>query len=196
MPLIRLLRALSDAMLRLERLALMALVAGLAGLVLVNVGSRALGRTLAWADELAVLCMTFVAFIGAALMLRARIDPAVRILHEIAGPALLRALRVLVSALSALLGLVLLWLCWRWFDLPGLISAGFDIDTYEMTRFNFLYTEVTPVMGLPRFWFYLIVPWFALSLSLHALTNLAEDAGLIEPRELAREITGSEDRES
>ncbi|MCC5988984.1 MAG: TRAP transporter small permease [Pararhodobacter sp.] len=192
MPLIRLLRALSDAVLRLERLALMALVAALAGLVLVNVGFRAFGRTLAWADELAVLCMTLAAFVGASLMLRARIDPAVRILHEVSGPALVRALRIAVSVLSALFGLALIWLCWRWFDLPGLVAAGFDIDAYEMARFNFLYTEVTPVMGLPSFWFYLVMPWFALSLSLHALTNLAEDAGLIAPRALAHEFRPEE----
>lgn len=194
MPLIRLLRALSDAITRIERLALMALIAALAALVLANVGARASGRSLAWVNEAAVLGMTWAAFIGASLMLRARMDPAVRLLHEVAGPRLLRALRLSVSGLSVLFGLVLLWLCWRLFDPAGLAAAGFDIDAYEMASFNFLYTEVTPVMGLPRFWFYLILPWFALTLSLHALANLAEDAGLTPPRALADELRDDDER--
>jgi TRAP-type transport system periplasmic protein len=50
----RLLRRLSDALVRVERLALMLLVAGIAGFVLMNVSFRFFGITLAWADELAI----------------------------------------------------------------------------------------------------------------------------------------------
>jgi TRAP-type C4-dicarboxylate transport system permease small subunit len=104
----------------------------------------------------------------------------VKIVHEVAGPALVRALRVTASALAAGFGAALAWLCWRWFDLPGLWAAGFDIPTYEMASFNFLYTEVTPVLGLPAWHFYLILPWFALTMSVHGLTNLVEDLGLLD----------------
>jgi TRAP-type C4-dicarboxylate transport system permease small subunit len=51
--------------------------------------------------------MTLAAFVGASLMLRARTDPAVLLLHEVAGPALVRLLRVLVSALAAGFGMLL-----------------------------------------------------------------------------------------
>jgi TRAP-type C4-dicarboxylate transport system permease small subunit len=176
------LQRLSDALASVERILLMALIAAVAGLVLMNVSFRAFGITLAWADELAILAMTLAAFVGASLMLRARSAPAVQILHEVTGPGVLRGLRVAVSALSVACGAGLAWLVWRWFDLPDLFAVGFDVATFETVHLNFLYTEATPVMGLPFWWFYLIMPWFAISLLVHALTNLLEDLGLIVAR--------------
>ncbi|WP_333829311.1 TRAP transporter small permease [Pararhodobacter sp.] len=192
MPPIRVLRALSDALSRIERLALIVLIAGVALFVLMNVTFRLFNVTLAWADEMAILSMTLAGFVGASLMLRARTDPAVLILHEMAAKSVVRVLRIVVSALAAGFGLVLLWLCWRWFNLPGLAAVGFDVAEFEMASFNFLYTEQTPVLGQPYFWFFLIMPWFALTLSVHALTNLAEDLGLLEPRPVAQDFTQSE----
>jgi TRAP-type C4-dicarboxylate transport system permease small subunit len=176
-----LLRRVSDALVRVERLALMSLVVGIAGFVLMNVTFRAFRVTLAWADELAILSMTLAAFVGASLMLRARSDPAVLLVHEVVGPGVRRALRVLVSALAAGFGGLLFWMCWRWFNLPALIAAGFDVRAFEAATFNFIYSEVTPVMRLRAHWFYLVMPWFALTITVHALTNLAEDLGLVEP---------------
>ena len=192
MLLIRLLRCLSDALRRIEQLALIVLIASVAAFVLMNVTFRLFNITLAWADELAILSMTLAGFIGASLMLRARTDPAVLILHEMSGKRVVRLLRIAVSMLAAGFGLVLIWLCWRWFDLAGLATAGFDVGEFEMTTFNFLYTEQTPVLGLPYFWFFLVMPWFALTLSVHALTNLAEDLGLLTPRQAVQDLTKSE----
>jgi TRAP-type C4-dicarboxylate transport system permease small subunit len=188
MPIIRLLRALSDGIVRIERILLMLLVCAVVSLVLLNVGFRLFRITLAWADELAVLAMAWSGFVGASLMLRARIDPAVRLLHEAMGPLGLRVLRVSVSLLAAVFGLILIWLNWIWFNPPGLVAAGFDISTFEGTTFNFIYSGKTPVLVWPVFWFYLIMPWFALTLSVHALTNLSEDLGLIPERNLAHEL--------
>ncbi len=187
----RLIRLLSEALITIERLVLMALIAAVAVLVLLNVGGRALGVTLAWADELAILAMVLAAFVGAALMLRARIDPAVLILHELLPVRAVAVLRGAVSVVGFGFGLALLWMCWRWLDPAGLAASGFDVAEFEMTRFNFAYTEVTPVLGLPYWWFYLIMPWFALSVSLHALANLLEDAGLSPPRALGSELRGN-----
>jgi TRAP-type C4-dicarboxylate transport system permease small subunit len=192
MPLLRLLRALSDGIVRLERVLLMALVLGIVSLVLLNVGFRLFGVTLAWADELAVLSMVWSGFVGASLMLRARLDPAVRLLHEAVGLAAARALRVVVSALAAAFGAALIWMNWIWFNPPALVVAGFDIAAFQAVTFNFLYSTSTPVLVWPAFWFYLIMPWFALTLTVHALTNLAEDAGLIPGRALGQELMPSE----
>ncbi|HHX90410.1 MAG TPA: TRAP transporter small permease [Paracoccus sp.] len=181
MLLIRFLRRLSDMLGRIEKLVLMVLMAGVAIFVLMNVTFRLFNITLAWADEMAILTMTLGGFIGASLMLRARTDPAVLILHDSGPKALVRVLRIIISALASAFGMVLFWLCWRWFDLPGLIAAGFDIPAYEVATFNFLYTEQTPVLALPYYWFFLVMPWFALTLTVHALTNLVEDLGLIDP---------------
>ena len=177
----RILRGLSDLLARIERLLLVLLVAGTAGFVLLNVGFRTFRMTIAWADEAAVLCMVLTAFVGASLMLRMRSDPAVRLVHQVVSPAVGRGLRALVSTVAAGFGLVLGWMCWRWFDPAGLWAAGLDVAEFEMATFNFLYTETTPVLRLPFWWFWLVLPWFALTLTVHALTNLAEDAGLIPP---------------
>lgn len=192
MLLIRMLRRLSDILCRVEQAMLIVLTAGVAIFVLMNVTFRLFNVTLAWADELAILSMTLGGFVGASLMLRARTDPAVLLLHETGTKALVRGLRIAISAIASVFGVVLLWLCWRWFNLPGLLAAGFNVGDFEMATFNFLYTERTPVLALPYFWFFLIMPWFALTLSIHALTNLVEDLGLIEPRPLAQEFTAGE----
>jgi len=189
---VRLVRRLSDGILAIERPLLMGLMACVALFVLMNVTFRLFNVTLAWADELAVLAMTLAAFVGASVMLRARIDPAVLILHELKRPALTRALRLIVSALAAMFGLILIWLCWRWFNLVGLAAAGFDVAAFESRTFNFLYTEKTPVMGLPYFWFFLVMPWFGLTITLHAVTNLFEDLGLTHPTALVKDLRASE----
>ena len=188
----RLLPGLSGLVMRLERVILMLLIAGVALFVLMNVGFRAFRVTLAWADELAILSMTLAGFVGASLMLRLRIDPAVLLLHQVVRPGVVRGLRVLVSLLAAGFGVTLGWLCWRWFDPLGLWSAGFDVDTFEMATFNFIYTETTPVMRLSFWWFFLVMPWFALTLTVHALANLAEDLGLVAPRHTASDLPGGE----
>lgn len=193
MLLIRWLLRLSDGIVRVERLMLILLVAALVLLVLLNVGARFGGLTLAWADELAVLSMVWAGFVGASLMLRARMDPAVRLLHAVVGPALEKALRVTVSGMAVGFGAVLIWMNWIWFDPAGMAAAGFDIGTFEGTTFNFLYSNTTNVLLWPYFWFYLIVPWFALTITVHALTNLVEDVGFISQRALAAELVPPSD---
>lgn len=192
MPVVRLLHALSAGVMRIERVLLMLLIAGVAVFVLMNVGFRLFRVTLAWADELAILSMTLAGFVGASLMLRMRIDPAVLLVHQIVRPAVVRALRVGVSLLAAGFGVVLAWLCWRWFDPAALVAAGFDVAEFEMATFNFIYTETTPVMRLPRVWFFLIMPWFAFTLTVHALANLLEDLGLAAPAQPALGLPGGE----
>lgn len=173
------LSALSRGLARLERAGLVALVAGVAGLVLANVGFRATGRTLAWADELAILGMTLMAFVGTSLLVQARTAPSVLLVHQVVPAGVVRGLRAVASGVSAAFGGTLVWLCWRWLDPVGLAAAGFDIAAYEAASFNFVYTETTPVMRLPRVWFFLVLPWFGLSLAIHGLANLAEDVRLL-----------------
>jgi TRAP-type C4-dicarboxylate transport system permease small subunit len=170
---------LSAAVALLERAALMLLMAGIAAFVLMNVLLRGAGITIAWADEMAVYSMILSGFIGASLMLRGRIDPAVLLLHEFTPERGLRLLRIVISVVCVAFGLILLYTTWLWFDPLGLARAGFDVPSFEMSTFNFVYTDVTPIMGLPTFWFYLVMPWFGLTVTIHALANLVEDLGLV-----------------
>lgn len=180
MRLARLVRRLSDALAFVDRHLLMALVAGLLGLVTANVASRAMGVTIAWADELAVYAMIMTGFVGASLMLRLRMDPAVTLAQEFLPARIGRTLRAIVAIVALAFGLFLLWTCWRWFDPAGLVRAGFDVGAFQAATFNFIYTEVTPVLNWRKAWFFLVVPWFALTASVHAATNLLEEAGVLE----------------
>mgnify|MGYP001791565617 CR=1 FL=1 len=187
----RAVQSFSSALVAVERIILMGLIAGIACLVLANVLSRPFGLTIAWADELAIYSMILSAFVGASLMLRARTDPAVKLVHEVFGPRLRRVLFTLTSIVSVAFGIALMALCWRWFAPLQVIAAGFDAATFEGNTFNFIYTETTPVMGLPAFWFFLVMPWFAFTITIHALANLLEDVALADrPTDPAR-IAGS-----
>jgi len=164
----------------IERFLLKLLIAGLAIFVLTNVLLRMIGITLAWADEFAIYTMVLSGFVGASLMLRARIDPAVLLLHSFVPEKVKRALYATTSLICVAFGLLLCYLCWRWFNPPALIAAGFDTGAFEASTFNFIYTELTPVMGIPAFYLYLIVPFFAVAITVHALANLCEDLGFLE----------------
>ncbi len=169
---------LSAVLAGIERVLLSGLILAIAGLVLMNVLLRLAGITIAWADEMAVYAMILSGFVGASLMVRARIDPAVLLLHEVVSARVVRVLRGAVSVVVAGFGIGLLHLCWRWFDPVALMHAGFDIAAFEAATFNFIYTDTTPVTAIPSFWLYLIMPWFAASVTVHAFANLAEDLGL------------------
>jgi TRAP-type C4-dicarboxylate transport system permease small subunit len=167
---------------RVERFLLQLLIASIAFFVLMNVLLRMIGITIAWADEMAVYSMVMSGFVGASLMLRARIDPAVLLLQEVLPHHTHHVLRAIVSGVSASFGLVLCYLCWLWFNPAALMAAGFDAARFEAATFNFIYTDATPIMGVPTFYFYLILPFFAIAITVHALTNLCEDLGLLERR--------------
>lgn len=183
----RTLARVSGAFVAIERLLLMALVAMIAILVLMNVLLRVFGVTIAWADEVGIYAMILSGFVGASLMLRARNQPAVLLLHEFVPEPVRRVLNVTVSMIASVFGVTMLWLCWRWFDPTSIAAAGFDVPTFEGATFNFIYSETTPVMSVPAFWFYMVMPWFALTITVHALANLSEDLGLTErPADPAR----------
>ena len=171
---------LSSGFSAVERVVLRVLIAMLALSVLMNVLLRMIGITLAWADEVGVYTMVLSGFVGASLMLRARIDPAVLLLHEFLPARAVRVLRMSVSALSALFGLVLIYLCLRWFNPIQMINVGFDINAFQAATFNFIYTDRTAITGTPAYLLYLIIPYFAVAITIHAATNLCEDLGLID----------------
>lgn len=184
---------LSAGLCALERVALRCLVAILAISVLMNVLLRMIGITLAWADEVGVYAMILTGFVGASLMLRARIDPAVLLLHEFLPAPAVRGLRMTVSALSAIFGVTLVYLCIRWFDPLQMIAVGFDVNAFQAATFNFIYTDRTVITGTPAYLLYLIIPYFALAITVHATTNLCEDLGLVQrpmdPAGLVMDVT-------
>jgi TRAP-type C4-dicarboxylate transport system permease small subunit len=182
MPVVRAVGALSAAFAAVERWALIALMGAIFALGVCAVGARALQLAVAWMDEAAVLAMAWSCFLGAALLVRRRMDFGVTLLHDAVPAWAVRALKATISLLVAAFGVFLAVLCWWWFDPVGMAGAGFSVMAFQGATFNFVYSEQTPTMGLPTWWFFLVIPWFAVSLAVHGTANLLEDLGLAAAR--------------
>jgi TRAP-type C4-dicarboxylate transport system permease small subunit len=180
----RLARALldvSDVILRCERHLLTGLMGGLVALILLNVATRYGGVPLYWVDEASVYVVVWLTFIGASAMTRLRMDFAVTLLTDHIGERAARVAKACASLGVVALGLALLAMCWVWMDPVGIARHGFDAREFAAESFNFLYTERTQTLEWPVWAIQLILPLFALTLSIHALANLVEDLGL-QPR--------------
>ena len=61
---------------------------------------------------------------------------------------------------------------YRWFDPMTLMRLGFDTREFSGETFNFMYQDTTATLGVAKFWFWLVVPLVAVTISVHALSNL------------------------
>lgn len=171
----RVLTGISDTIARIERVVLMALIAMILGLMVLNVSTRALNVSLYWVDELAINLMIVSAFVGTCVIFRRRNNFAVTIVSDLLPGAAKRWLATGVQLINLAFALFLVAVTWIWFDPVALAASGFDLELFFGSTFNSVYTEMTSTIGLRRFWFFLVMPWFALSLSIHCLACLAED---------------------
>lgn len=168
----------SSAILKVERLALMALMGLLALMILLNVVTRYAGMPVYWVDEAAVYLVVWMSFVGASTMTRLRLDFAVTLLTDSLGARYARRIKVLAAATVVLFGCALLAVCWLWLDPIGIARHGFDARAYAAESFNFLYTERTQTLNWPSWIVQLVLPLFALTFTMHATANLVEDLGL------------------
>ncbi|MEP9352967.1 TRAP transporter small permease [Xanthobacter sp. KR7-65] len=180
-----LLLALSSGLLAVERVAVVGLMTLLTGLILLNVVTRYTGVPIYWIDESAIFAVVWLAFIGASAMTRLRLDFSVGILTERLPPTGVKVARALATVATVLFGLCLAYMCWIWMDPVGIAAAGFDAKEFAGQTFNFLYTERTQTLNWPTWVVNLVMPLFAVSLTLHGLANLVEDLELV-PRRLHR----------
>ncbi|WP_346795514.1 TRAP transporter small permease subunit [Halomonas sp. Bachu 37] len=155
-----------------EEITAAALAAVITLLILTNIAFRALGAPLYWISELAIYAMIWMTFLIAAAVLKRRQGITVTLFSDLLPAGARRWAVVFVDAMVLVFALLLLWLCWRWFNPLALMRAGFDVQAFQGDTFNFIYAETTSTLGIRKFWLWLIVPWFALSLSLHGLANL------------------------
>lgn len=176
--------AVSGSLLRVEHRAIQALMFLLSALILLNVVTRYSGYPIYWIDESAVYSVVWLTFIGASAMTRMRLDFAVTMLTERFTGRGAAIFRVIATLGVVLFGISLGVMCWLWLDPVGIAQAGFDAREYAGQSFNFIYTERTQTLNWPTWVLYLIMPIFALSMTLHALANLFEDLGLVAKQEL------------
>lgn len=175
---VQLVLALSRGLLAVERLAIMGFMFLLSGLILLNVVTRYTGMPIYWIDESSVYSVVWLTFIGASAMTRLRLDFAVAMLTERLSERGQAIAKVIATGMVIVFGLSLIAMCWLWMDPIGIARAGFDAREFAAQTFNFLYTERTQTLNWPTWALYLILPIFAVSMTLHGLANLVEDLGL------------------
>jgi TRAP-type C4-dicarboxylate transport system permease small subunit len=173
--------AISETLLKGERVAIIGLMALLVALILVNVVTRYGGFPIYWIDEMAVYTTVWLTFVGASAMTRLRLDFAVTLLTEQLGARGARIARGGATLCTTLAALGFLAVCWLWLDPIGIAAAGFDARDYAAGSFNFLYTERTQTLGWPSWVLYLILPASALGIVVHGVANFLEDIGLVPP---------------
>lgn len=164
----------SDAVARIEAALAGALALAVCGLILLNIATRSFGAALYWVDEAAIYCMVWSAFLAASVTIHRRSAIALPLLRDALPARGDRAISRLVDAVTLGFGLALLTLVWRWYDPITLARAGFDGRVLAAETFNFIYREPTLTIGVAKWPVWLIMPIFAVGLSLHALANLLE----------------------
>jgi TRAP-type C4-dicarboxylate transport system permease small subunit len=169
----------SALLLAFERIALIGLMYFLTGLILVNVVTRYSHFPIYWIDESAVYCVVWLTFIGASAMTRLRLDFAVTMMTERLSTRNQKIAKVIATGMVVVFGVGLIVTCFLWMDPIGLARAGFDARKLAAETFNFLYTERTQTLNWPTWVLYLILPIFAVSMTVHGLANLLEDIGLV-----------------
>ena len=171
---LKIITSLSDRIAQAERGVLRLIALALPLMVLANVAGRAMRSPIYWMDELSILLMVWLAMIGMSLTLKTRDAVAVTMLVDVVPPLLAKAMKILIELLVLLFGITLLVLCYRWFDPATLMRLGFDLREFSGETFNFMYQDTTATLGIAKFWFWLLVPLVAVTISVHALSNLLQ----------------------
>lgn len=166
---------ISDAILSLERVLLMILISSILGLMILNVVTRAVNVSLYWVDETAINLMIVAAFVGTSIIFRKRKNFAVTIVLDLLPARIQHWLAICVQVINLGFAVLLIAVTWIWFDPATLIANDFDLKSFFNTTYNSVYTEMTSTIGIRRFWFFLIMPWFACVLFIHCLACIVED---------------------
>ena len=167
-------RAISAALLRVERVVLIALTLAVTVLILLNVVTRSTGMALFWVDEAAIYTMIWAVVVGAAMQVRLRAAISVDLVPMARGDTAKRVLGFVVELLVLSFALTLIWLSFIWYDPIGLAQAGFDFGAFAGSTFNFIYDEPTVTVGIPKFLIWLIMPILGLPLTVHSIANLTD----------------------
>lgn len=165
----------SDWYSRQERRAAGLLALVITALIVFNVVTRALNQAVFWVDEVAVFLMVWMLFLAMAVLLKERRAVAVTVLVDQLPPGIRRMVGMLIDWVVLCFAVALLVICWRWYQPLDLIRAGFDLDRFSAETTNFIYQDVATTLPLPRFWVWLIIPYFGCSVLLHTVANIVSD---------------------
>lgn len=166
------LKNLSDKIAQIE-IAIGAVLAGAVTLMIIlNIVSRTIGQALYWVDELAIYCMVWMTLITTAAILKKREGIAVTLLLDILPMPLKKLSGILIDLIVLIFGIALLVLTFRWLSLWSFAQSGFNIEAFQSSTFNFIYSEHTNTLGIKKIWVWLSLIRVSISLTIHALANL------------------------
>ncbi len=154
-----------------------ALAVAITVLVLLNVVTRAMSASIFWVDEAATMSMTWMSFLAASAAVHFGHSVSVTLVTDMLASRAAQVAQRAVDVLILIFAALMLWLCWRWFLPLDLMRAGFDSMAFQGETFNFIYAEPTLTLGIRKFWLWLIMPLFALGMTLHAVANLTRPVG-------------------
>lgn len=163
---------ISDIWARVEIATAAALTVAITGLVLLNVVTRAMSASIFWVDEAAIMAMTWMTFLAASAAVHYSQSVSVTFLTDMLNARAAHVAQRAVDAVVLAFACLMLWLCWRWFLPLDLVRAGFDVQAFQGETFNFIYAEPTLTLGIRKVWLWLVMPIFALGLTLHAVANI------------------------
>lgn len=164
---------ISDRLAKIERLAAASSLAVVFALLVLNIITRAMAKAQFWVDEAAIVMMIWMAFFACLFSIHQRSNIAVSLLTDLLSSRLAMVFLVVVDLIMLVFFLILVFLVWNWFAPHRLLAVGGDLSAFSMQTFNFIYEEPTQTLGIKKFWVWLILPWFALSGSLHCMANLS-----------------------
>lgn len=172
---------LSAGWARLELMVAAVLALLITLLILLNVVTRTLGNALFWVDELAIYAMAWMTFLGASAAIHHRSAVAITLLPDSLPEQVRRIIHKCVDVIIFLFSVFMLWCCWLWFAPLGLARAGFDFAAFQSATFNFVYAEPTTTLGMPKYFFWLVMWLFALGCTLHSTMHLVSAERVREP---------------
>lgn len=164
----------SNSLLAIEKRIVVVLMVSVFGLILLNVVTRTFSYALYWVDELAIYAMIWLVFMGASIAVRTRQRIAVTLILDALPHRYRQWVDRLLDVVIFLFSALLLYLSWRWYDLPGLVAVDFDFEIFAMDSFNFIYDEPTNTLGFNKSWVWSIIPVYAFTSTIHSLLNLIE----------------------
>ena len=89
-----------------------------------------------------------------------------------AGAPARRALALVVDVALLVFLLALSVQIWRWFD-PITLWQSASAEAFSLATFNFIYQEPTVTLGMRKMWFWLVLPLFCVTATIHVLASLA-----------------------
>lgn len=169
------LQTCSNWLSRQESRAACLLASSIALLIVFNVCTRAMDRAVYWVDEAAIILMVWMLFLSMAVLLKQRQAVAVTVLVDTLPKRLRCAIGAFIDWMVLLFAMLLLVFCWRWYQPLELLHHGLDFDAFSAHTMNFIYQERANTLPMPKFWAWLIVPYFACSTLLHTLAHILSD---------------------